>query len=201
MAGQLGYRRKRSNETFSTSETSVQEESARAAEVVGSAETPNQQLFDNLDSNDLATVLSEASRIQQNRELSSLDQALETARELGIDEKHVVAAAEKLQRHKARLARLRTVTRRRRAEFLRFAGLLIIIPLFVMMVASTNAAQAVLFGMSIAAFIMGIKWFRAWIAEKKPDLFEADTEPGDCRVCGASAVHKKGHYCRDHKPA
>jgi len=160
-----------------------------------------EQLFDDLTTSDLAEVLREASRIQESRELATLDQALETARELGIDEKHVVAAAEKVQREKARRARLRTVTRRRRAEFLHFFGLMLVISTFVLVAAGAPPAQMTLFGMSIAAFIMAVKWAQAWAAEKKPDLVGSDgMEPGDCRVCGRAATSPRGHYCREHEP-
>ena len=157
-----------------------------------------------LTTDELASVLREASRLQgeerqKGMALNTLDDALTTAGELGIEERYVHAAASHVRAQRERLANLRAITRRRRSKVVAFAGLTVALTFGIALSADTEAGLAVLFGMSIALLIMTAKWFQAWLQEKYPETFEFAPESGECRVCGDSAAEKRGFYCTEHR--
>lgn len=115
---------------------------------------------------ELATILRDASRLQNAREVASLDQALETARELGIDEQHVLAAAEAHRRRRERRAALHALTVRERMKLGRIAWSAALVTAIVTIAAGWNIAQLALIGLSIGAVAQAFRWVRAEIRER-----------------------------------
>lgn len=115
---------------------------------------------------ELASILRDADRRQTTRELSSLDQALETARELGIDEQHVRAAAEAHRERKANRGRLHALTIRERRKLGNLAWSAAMVVCIVTLAAGWEIAQLALLGLSIAAVAQGFRWLRAEIRER-----------------------------------
>lgn len=158
-----------------------------------------------LSSAELAEVLKDASSIQTSRqetgrELATLDEAIVTARELGIAEEHVREAASRLQRKKDRLLRLRNVTRHRRNNILRMMGSMLMVGTIVSLAAGFGTAKIVLMAMSIGLAVMVFRWLRAIGAERYPELFDTRLK-GECSVCGNPSVKRDGTFCSEHLPA
>lgn len=161
---------------------------------------------DTLSSDELSSVLSKASRIQAEkqqagREVSSVDQAFETARELGINDEHVREAIEELRRQKARRALFRASTRRRRRAFLRFVASMLGTVAIVAVSAGFRTAQIVAMAMTIPLMIIGFQWLRALFFERYPSVAsEFGPLTGECRVCGNPAWQPKATFCTEHRP-
>ena len=117
---------------------------------------------------ELAAILREADRRQQTKDVATLDEALETARELGIDERHMIAAVEKLRAEKAQRAMRRARTLQRRNRLVRFLITMVFVLTIVSLAAGLQTAEVVLFGMSIAAIAMAFRWIRSEIEERMP---------------------------------
>lgn len=158
-----------------------------------------------LSSEELSEVLQRASSIQtmkQNsgRDVTTLNNAIETARELGIAEEHVLEAAGELRRRKEHFGRLKSIARKRRNNFVRMIGTTMFVVTMVFFFGGMNAAQAVLFGMSIALVVLAGRWGRALLAQRYPDLFDTPA-PNECRLCGERAWDRKAQLCREHLKA
>ena len=110
---------------------------------------------------ELAAILRDANRRQTTREVATLDQALETARELGIDEQHVRAAAAAHQAKRARRAALHELTVHERRKIARIAWTAAMVTTIVTLAAGWEIAQLALLGLSIAAVAQGFRWQRA----------------------------------------
>ncbi|MFA6957219.1 MAG: hypothetical protein WC538_15220 [Thermoanaerobaculia bacterium] len=115
---------------------------------------------------ELAAILREASRRQESRDVASLDQALETARELGIDEQHVLAAAAAHRAKKERRDALHALTVRERLKLGRLAWSAALAVSIVTIAASWNVGQIVLIGVSIGVVAQAFRWIRAEIRER-----------------------------------
>lgn len=167
---------------------------------------PEPVSLDTLSSDELSSVLSKASRIQAEhqqvgREVSTVDQAYETARELGINDEHVREAIDELRRQKGRRALFRAVTRRRRRAFLRFVASMLGTITIVGLSAGLRTAQIVAMAMMIPFLIIGFQWVRALFFERYP-VVAAEFGPlaGECRVCGNPAWQPKATFCSEHRP-
>lgn len=166
---------------------------------------PEPGTVDTLSSDELSSVLSKASRIQAEkqqagREVATVDQAFETARELGIDDEHVREAMDELRRQKGRRALFRAATRRRRA-FLRFVASMLGTLVIVGITAGIPTARIVALAMTIPLLILGFHWIRALFFERYPAV-AAEFGPlaGECRVCGNPAWQPKATFCAEHRP-
>lgn len=115
---------------------------------------------------ELAAILRDANSRQTTREVATLDQALETARELGIDEHHVRAAAEAHRAKKARRGELHGLTLRERRKLGNLAWSAAMVTCIVTLAAGWEIAQLALLGLSIAAVAQGFRWLRAEIRER-----------------------------------
>ena len=158
-----------------------------------------------LNHDELAQLLKEASKLQgeerqKGHQINSLDDALATARELGIEERHVIEAAGRLQSHRQNLARIHARTKRRRSQCLNFLGIMLAVSGGIAVMSSPGSGLKVFAAMCIPLFILSINWFKAWINEKRPDFIELEPARGECRVCGEPAFHPRGHYCAEHRP-
>lgn len=115
---------------------------------------------------ELAAILREANTRQTANEVSTLDQALETARELGIDERHVRAAVEAHRAKKARHTTMHALTVRERRKLGNLAWSAAMVTCIVTLAAGWEIAQLALLGLSIAAVAQGFRWLRAEIRER-----------------------------------
>lgn len=167
---------------------------------------PEPVSVDTLSSDELSSVLSKASRIQAEkqqvgREVATVDQAFETARELGINDEHVREAIDELRRQKGRRALFRAATRRRRRAFLRFVATMLGTVVIVGIAAGLGTARVVALAMAIPFLILGFQWMRALFFERYPAV-AAEFGPlaGECRVCGNPAWQPKATFCSEHRP-
>jgi hypothetical protein len=152
---------------------------------------------------ELAAILQEASRLQESRSsahVTTLADAYETAREIGIAPEHVDAAAEKLRRLRTINARVSARASRRRKSFLNFAWITLLVCLAVLFLRGLGPARMVLLGMSIPLLILGFQWVRAEYRRRNPEVGEGAAHAGECRICGAPAWQKKATFCTQHRP-
>lgn len=154
-----------------------------------------------LSQDELAQILKEASSrgAQSTRaDVTTVDGALEAARELGIPDEHVLEAVDKLRAQKSRRAELHSVAARRRDNTLRFLGVMLLTCLIVAVTSSFNIAMIVFVSMLLPLFKNGFAWYQAAAAMKDPNAVLEPIE-GECRVCGRPAVSKRGRYCAQHR--
>ncbi len=121
---------------------------------------------DSFSPDELASILREANRRQTAGDVLSLDQALETARELGIDEQHVLAAAAAHREKRAHRDALHELTLRERRKLARLAWTTAMVTCIVTLAVGWEVAQLALLGLSIAAVAQGFRWLRAEIRER-----------------------------------
>lgn len=117
---------------------------------------------------ELASILSDANRRQSSPSVATIDEALETARELGIDETHVLEAARALQEKKIRRD---VLARRSHAQFMklvRYLGTMAFVVTIVGFAAGIPTAKLVAFGMGIGAIVMVAQWIKALFNERFP---------------------------------
>lgn len=138
------------------------------------------------------------SQSMQTREVATIEEALQTANELGISREHVLAEIAELRDVKSRDGRIERMIARRRDSFVRFAGLTLLVGGGLTVLIGFSTAKFALFGMSIALFVLGLQWWQARGALKNP---HAVIEPvdGECRVCGKNAVSDHAKYCAEHR--
>jgi Flp pilus assembly protein TadB len=157
-----------------------------------------------LSHDELTDVLNDAIARQSKAEYqterpSSLEDALEVARQLAIPEEHVLAAAQELQRRRLREQR-RTVARdRRQAPFLAAVGLAIGIGLVVMLTRPSLGGFISVLLVALPALYLGWRWRAAPVTDAEADRTELPTTPGHCRVCGATATTPRSTFCSEHE--
>lgn len=117
---------------------------------------------------ELAQILRDANSRQSSPEVSTIDEALETARELAIDERHVLAAAKALQEKKIRRDVLRRRSRSRLMKLVRYLGTMAFVVTLVSLLAGLSTGKVVALGMGIGAFVMVAQWIRALFDERFP---------------------------------
>jgi Flp pilus assembly protein TadB len=153
---------------------------------------------------ELSAILQEASRLQESRSTSAhvttLADAYETAREIGIAPEHVDAAAEKLRRLRTIHSRASARAARRRRSFINFAWITLLVCLGVLFLRGLGPARMVLLGMSIPLLILGFQWVRSEYHRRNPEVSRETPHAGECRVCGAPAWQKKATFCSQHRP-
>lgn len=116
-------------------------------------------------SDELTELLKRASstpQVSEHRPVSLAD-AIQTARELGIPEENLLAAAEGLKKEKVKRAMKRVRISRRRDAFLRFLFTMIAVSTGLALIAGLKTASIVLFAMSIPLFILGSRWAMAFL--------------------------------------
>lgn len=117
-------------------------------------------------SDELAAILRDANRRQTTKDVATLDQALETAHELGIDEQYVRAAAAAHLEKRARRDELHALTLRERRKLGRIAWTAAMVTAIVTLAAGWEIAQLALLGLSIAAVAQAFRWLRSEIRER-----------------------------------
>ncbi len=119
-------------------------------------------------SDELAQILKDANTRTSSPDINTIDEALEVARELGIDERHVLDAAKALQEKKIRHDVLRRRSRSELRKLVRYLGTTAFVVTLVAFTAGIPYAKLVAFGMGIAAFVMAAKWIRTMFDERFP---------------------------------
>lgn len=118
---------------------------------------------------ELAEILREANRREGSSGLATIDQALETARELGIDETRVLEAAEAIRERKARREQLSRRSRSYLMKLVRYLGTTVFVVALVSFIAGVPTGRLVAFGMGIGAIVMTAQWIRAVFDARFPD--------------------------------
>ena len=114
-----------------------------------------------LSEEELSQILKEASSRESRptqKDVATVDGALEAARELGIPDEHVLAAIDKLRAQKSRRATLKSVMLRRRDKTIRFLGIMLISCLIVAIHSGLSTAAIVFVGMLIPLFTQALAW-------------------------------------------
>jgi hypothetical protein len=117
---------------------------------------------------ELAQILREANSRQSSPSVATIEEALETARELEIDEAHVLEAARALRARKSRLEELRGRSRARLVKLVRYLGTTAFVVILVGFVAGIPTARLVAFGMGIAAIVLTAQWIRSLFDQRFP---------------------------------
>jgi hypothetical protein len=131
--------------------------------------------------------------------LSTLDDALEIARQLNVPEEHVRAAAAEIHKRRLRERRRQLVRERRRADFLAALGLLVGVALVVAVVGASLAALIFLMLALIPVAVLGWRWLRAPVTDEEADRTELPPIPGKCRVCWRDAHTPQATFCEEHR--
>lgn len=117
---------------------------------------------------ELAQILREANSRPSSPAVATIEEALETARELGIDERHVLEAAAALREKRLRIEGLREQSRARLVKLVRYLGTMAFVVFLVGFVAGVPTAKIVAFGMGIAAIVLTAQWIRALFDQRFP---------------------------------
>lgn len=162
-----------------------------------------------LSSDDLNLVLSDAIRrqsraqeeterqISQLGQVTSVDDAIEIAQQLNVDEKHVRAALADYQKSRLRGQRRDLVRAGRRNTGI---GLLVLGG--VVLVGALAAAPALAW-VGAAGLLAGGALF-LWgmlggVSDTAADQKEIMPVAGTCRVCGKSAYNERSTFCEEHR--
>jgi len=133
------------------------------------------------------------------RNLATVEEALEIARQLDIPEEHVRAALKQRERELLRPQRREQAKRKRRGEFV-FAA--VVAGALTVAVGALGALASML-GLAVLAawvfaFLLGVRLF-APVSDDAADREELPPTPGVCRVCGAPAENERATFCADHR--
>lgn len=139
---------------------------------------------------------------QYSGDVTSLDEAMEIARQLNIPEEHVRAAAEELGRTGMR-TRKREVVRTRRATGFAVAGMAA--GLAALLTIAVLALHLPLW-LGLAPLALTVIWVIAAargrfapISDAEADRVELPPVPGECRVCGRPAQSSRSTFCDLHQ--
>lgn len=154
-----------------------------------------------LSQDELAKILKEASSREGTRakpDVTTVDGAIEAARELGIPDEHVLEAIDRLRAEKSRRAELKSIAVRRRDRAFQFAGIMLLSTFIVAVSASLKVAAIVLVSMLIPLFKLVFAYYQAHAAMSDPDRVVEPIE-GECRICGQPAFKPNGRRCAQHR--
>lgn len=157
-----------------------------------------------LSHDELTDVLNDAIARQSKAEFqterpSTLEDALEVARQLAIPEEHVLAAAQELQRRRLREQRRQVAREHRKAPFLAAVGLAIGIGLVVMLTRPSIGGFVSVLLVALPALYLGWRWKSAPVTDAEADRTELPTTAGTCRICGATAITPRSTFCSEHQ--
>jgi hypothetical protein len=141
---------------------------------------------------------------EQQTGISTLDDALEIARQLNIPEEHVRAAVRDRGRLKLREQRRALVRARRRSAFLGSLGLTVAAGLTALVTGTAvhltwMGALLVTSPFLIVAVLLGFRWLAAPVTDAEADRTELMPVAGKCRVCGADAYAPNATFCEEHR--
>lgn len=168
-----------------------------------------------LSSADLSAILdsaiarhSEALRSDQ----TTLEEAIDIARQLNIPEEHVIAAAEELRRRKieeaaeqrhgmGRSLRRARIRAGRRTAFLIASALaaLLIVPWFLDPASPTRPTTGYLILCALPAVFFAWRWLISPVSDAQADRVELPLAAGTCRVCQAPASTPQSTFCEEHR--
>ena len=134
--------------------------------------------------------------------VSSLDEAVEIARQLNVPEEHVRAAAEELGRAGMRARKREAVLTRRATAFTSAA---IATGLAALLTVAVLALHLPLW-LGLAPLALTVIWLVAAargrfapISDAEADRVELPPIPGECRVCGRPATIPRSTFCELHQ--
>jgi hypothetical protein len=140
---------------------------------------------------------------QYSGDVSSLDEAVEIARQLNIPEEHVLAAAEDLGRTGMRAQKREVIRARRRSALT--AGVAVTVGATVLATLAVVALHLPLW-LGLAPLALAILWvvsavrgLSAPVSDAEADRVELPPTPGECRVCGRPAINARATFCDLHQ--
>jgi hypothetical protein len=141
----------------------------------------------------------QAEAAQELRTLSSVEEAMEIARQLDIPEEHVRAALRQRERELLRPQRREQAARKRRGEFI--FSLVVSIALTAAM--GLIGALGSILGLAVLAIwilplMLGLRLLTA-VSDAAADREELPPVAGVCRVCGAPAYNERATFCEAHR--
>jgi hypothetical protein len=137
-------------------------------------------------------------RVDRLGDLTSLDEAIEVARQLGIAPEHVRAAALELRKTQGRELRRRVEKQRRQRSCLTLG----MVTLGVGMLGLIAHISFLFFPFAVLVPLTAFhawRWLGAPISDADADRVEVLPVAGTCRVCGAPAHHERATFCSEHQ--
>jgi len=162
-------------------------------------------LAQRLTQDELAEVLNvaierQAEGQQYGGDSTTVEEAVEIARQLGIPEDQVLAAAQDLQgRRLQRLDEAKQIRLRGEIKAKRKKGFFISL-LPIGGAAAVLAYFSPLLALAVLPFFLFALWrFLAPVADDDLRLEEPPPKPGACRVCGRPATTPRSTFCEEHR--
>lgn len=174
------------------------------------SEEAQTQNSETLTSDELSEVLNAAIAREQSSDgadVTTLEDALEIARQANIPEEHVRAALEEVRTRRrreedsvlgiARQAERRLIVKaKRRRDFLMgtfFAGAAAAVGALI------GAPVWILGGLAAFSVMLGARWLLLPVGDPDAMALEVITPPGTCRVCGREAHTPRSIFCEEHR--
>jgi len=130
---------------------------------------------------------------------TTLEDALDVARQLDIPDEHVLAAAQELQRRRVRELRRQVARDRRKAPFLAASGFAVGIGMVVALVRPSLGGLVSVLLVMLPALYLGWRWKLAPVSDAEADRTELPPVPGQCRVCGSTSATPRSTFCTEHE--
>jgi hypothetical protein len=130
-------------------------------------------------------------------QLSTVEDALDIARQLNIPEEHVRAAIVERQQSKLRVQRREAVRNGRKAAFFAVLAIAVIASLGALIrIPGIGFIAFALWG--VAAFL-AFRWLGAPVSDTEADKTDVVPVAGTCRICGAPAYNERATFCEQHR--
>lgn len=157
-----------------------------------------------LSEDELSAVLNDAiaghSQVQRGPEhASTLEDALDIARQLDIPEEHVLAAARELQKRRVRELKRGVVRKQRKTSFLAALALGAVVALVVLLIKLSIGGVISGLVALLPAVYLGWRWLVSPVTDAEADAVELPPVPGQCRVCGNPAAAPRSTFCAEHQ--
>jgi hypothetical protein len=127
----------------------------------------------------------------------TVENAVEIARELGLEEEQVRKAAGTVYRRRLRPERRAAIRARRRTAFLGSA-VVAALGIGAAALAIPGALPGLLAILAVPA-VLAWRWLAAPISDQEADALELPPVPGLCRVCGLPAQAPNSTFCGVHR--
>jgi hypothetical protein len=135
---------------------------------------------------------------RQAETVTTLDDALDIARQLSIPEEHVRAAAGEIHKRRGREQRRAIVKQRRQSALIAALAILGAITLVVVLVQPTLGGAISAMIAALPAVYLATR-MAAPITDEEADRVELPPVPGRCRICGAEATTPRSTFCSQHQ--
>jgi Flp pilus assembly protein TadB len=135
---------------------------------------------------------------RQAETVTTLDDALDIARQLSIPEEHVHAAAGEIHKRRTREQRRAIVRQRRKTAFLTALAISAAIGMVVLLVRPSVGGLVSVLIAALPTLYLGWR-ASAPVPDEEADRVELPPVPGRCRVCGAEATTPRSTFCTQHQ--